>query len=178
MLIYNFSELTGKVITKDDFEYEESRKSWNRAIEKYPLAIVYCENRDDIKNAILWARNNDIAFRVRSGCHNYEGFSTGNDVLVIDISRINSIIIDEANKYVKLDNFDDVINKVKNNEVDFEETKIDRACLKDTYTYFWEWCSDAKFRIEVLRNTIEETLGLKDDFMTMLNALMEAEEQE
>lgn len=103
MLRFDFSKLTGKVITKDDFEYEESRKSWNRAIEKYPLALVYCENREDIKNAILWSKNNDIPFRVRSGCHNYEGFSTGNDVLVIDISRINSIIIDEANNYVKLD---------------------------------------------------------------------------
>lgn len=102
MYNYDYSMLTGDVITKDDFEYEESRKCWNRAIEKYPYIINYCNNKEDISNAIKWARKNEISFRIRSGCHNYEGFSTGNDLLVIDVSKINSICIDEDRGYVKL----------------------------------------------------------------------------
>lgn len=102
MYNYDYSMLTGEVVTKDNFEYEESRKCWNRAIEKYPYIINYCNNKEDISNAIKWARKNNISFRIRSGCHNYEGFSTGNDLLVIDVSRINDIIIDKKNGYVKL----------------------------------------------------------------------------
>lgn len=102
MYNYDYSMLTGEVITKDNFEYEQSRKCWNRAIEKYPFIINYCNDKEDVSNAIKWARKNDIPFRIRSGCHNYEGFSTGNDLLVIDVSRINSIFIDEDNNYVKL----------------------------------------------------------------------------
>ena len=34
MIKYDFKELTGDVVTRDDFRYEESRMSWNRAIEK------------------------------------------------------------------------------------------------------------------------------------------------
>ncbi|MDQ0148635.1 FAD-dependent oxidoreductase [Eubacterium multiforme] len=99
----NYDRLTGKVIKRDDFEYEESRKSWNRAIQKYPLVFVYCMEKEDVINAICWAKENDIPIRIRSGCHNYEGYSTGNDVAVIDVSKMNSIYIDEKNNKVKID---------------------------------------------------------------------------
>lgn len=101
MKSYNFSKLTGKLITRDSFEYEESRKSWNRAIEKYPLAIVCCKNKEDIINAIDWSKENEVSIRIRSGAHNYEGFSTGNDVLVIDMQYMNNIYIDEEKALVK-----------------------------------------------------------------------------
>lgn len=102
MIKFNYHELTGEVVTRDDFSYEESRKSWNRAIEKYPLVIVYCKNEDDICNVIEWAKLNDLSIRIRSGCHNYEGYSTGNDVVVIDVSKINNIYIDEDKNTVKI----------------------------------------------------------------------------
>lgn len=97
-----YTELTGKIVTKDNCKYEESRLSWNRAIEKYPLVIIYCYNEQDIINAIVWARKNSIEIRVRSGAHSYEGYSTGNDVAVIDISKMNEIYIDEENSVVKI----------------------------------------------------------------------------
>ena len=50
MIKYDFSSLSGDIVTREDFEYEECRKAWNRAIEKYPLAIVYCHKIEDIKN--------------------------------------------------------------------------------------------------------------------------------
>ena len=103
MIKYNFKELTGDVVTRDDFRYEESRMSWNRAIEKYPLAIIYCKEKNDVRNSILWARKNELPIRVRSGCHNYEGYSTGNDVVVIDVSKMNNIYIDENKGKVKIE---------------------------------------------------------------------------
>lgn len=98
----DYSGLTGKIITKESFEYEESRLAWNRAIEKYPLVIIYCNNEEDVINAILWAKNNSIEIRIRSGAHSYEGYSTGNDVAIIDISKMNEIYIDENNGFAKI----------------------------------------------------------------------------
>ena len=40
--------------------------------------------------------------RVRSGGHNYEGFSVGNGVLVIDTSRIKGTAIDEKRGTVRI----------------------------------------------------------------------------
>lgn len=100
---YDYSELTGEVVTKDNFKYEENRKAWNRAIEKYPQVIIYCKEEKDIINAISWSKRNDLPIRIRSGAHNYEGFSTGNDLAVIDISKMNSIKIDEENRTVTIE---------------------------------------------------------------------------
>ena len=102
MINYDYRELTGEVITREDFEYEEERKGWNRAIEKYPLVIVYCECEEDIRNAIIFAKTNSLSVRIRSGRHHYEGYSTGNDIVVIDVSKMNKIYIDEENSKIKI----------------------------------------------------------------------------
>lgn len=82
-----------EVITPKDKNYDLLRQEWNRAIQKFPALIVYCENEFDVSQSILYARENNIPIRIRSGGHNYEGYSTGNKVMVIDISKINSIKI-------------------------------------------------------------------------------------
>lgn len=99
---FDYSGLTGKVITREDFDYEEERKAWNRAIEKYPLVIVFCVSKIDVVNAINWGRLNLVEIRIRNGRHNYEGYSTGNDVIVIDISEMNHISVDEEKSMVNI----------------------------------------------------------------------------
>lgn len=98
----DYRGLTGKVVTKKSEEYNASIICWNRAIERYPLVIVYCFNEDDVINAIKWARENNIEIRVRSGAHSYEGYSTGNDVAIIDVSNLNKIYIDEEKLIAKI----------------------------------------------------------------------------
>lgn len=80
-------------MTPENIFYEEARQEWNRSIQKFPIVIVFCLNKYDVSNAILWAQKNCVLFRIRNGRHNYEGFSTGNGVVVIDISRMTSISI-------------------------------------------------------------------------------------
>jgi hypothetical protein len=94
--------LTSEVIAPGNPGYEEARQEWNRVIQRFPLAIVYCSTDRDVSNAICWARNNNIAIRIRSGGHNYEGYSVGNDLLVIDISRMNGLDIDRENNVLKV----------------------------------------------------------------------------
>ncbi|MEY8353018.1 FAD-binding oxidoreductase [Lachnospiraceae bacterium 54-53] len=91
----NFDGLTGRVVTPDDPLYNELRQVYNRAIQKYPLAIVFCLNQSDVSNAVLWARRYGISLRIRNGGHNYEGYSTGSDVLDLDLSEMDRISLDE-----------------------------------------------------------------------------------
>ena len=92
----NFEGLTGRVVTPDDPFYQELRQVYNRAVNKFPLAIVFCQNEADVSNAVLWSRSHCVSLRIRSGGHNYEGYSTGNDILDIDLSEFNQIAINEA----------------------------------------------------------------------------------
>lgn len=82
--------------------YKEATESFNRAIKKNPLAVVFCENENDVAEAIKWVTSNNIEFRIRSGRHHYEGYSIVDDGVVIDISKINNIHIDEENKTIKI----------------------------------------------------------------------------
>lgn len=97
MSTLSFNGLTGRVVTPEDPFYYEARQVYNRAVNRFPLAIVFCQNNTDVSNAVIWARKNSICLRIRSGGHNYEGYSTGNDVLDIDLSEMNSLSIDEEN---------------------------------------------------------------------------------
>ncbi|MHC1681509.1 MAG: FAD-binding oxidoreductase [Clostridiaceae bacterium] len=97
-----FNELTGKVITPTNEEYDILRLEYNRDINKFPIAMVYCYNPVDVSNAIKWCRKNSIGFRIRTGGHNYEGYSTDNGVIVIDTSYMNKIFIDNQNDVVKI----------------------------------------------------------------------------
>lgn len=92
-----FHGLTGKVIAPYSKEYGEARQEWNRAIQKFPLVLVYCFKTEDISNAICWARRHHVGIRIRSGRHHYEGYSTGNLVLVIDVSPMKGINLNKAN---------------------------------------------------------------------------------
>ena len=47
-------------------------------------------------NALTWARQNDVALRVRSGRHCLEGWSNVDNGLVIDVSELKSAKIDAA----------------------------------------------------------------------------------
>lgn len=98
----DYCGLTGIVITPEDPRYEEARQEYNRAIQKFPIAIVYCLCKRDVRNAVLWARENCIGMRIRSGGHSYEGYSVGNEVLVIDLSRLNAIRLNQKRRLVKV----------------------------------------------------------------------------
>ena len=92
----DFNALSGVVVTKESPNYEECCLSWNRAIEKHPLVIVYCQENQDVIQAIKWAKQYGVPFRIRSGTHHYEGYSTGDQLLVIDVSCMNRIELNET----------------------------------------------------------------------------------
>lgn len=102
MIDINYEGLTGKVVTNKSTSYDADRQAWNRAIEKHPLVIVYCYEKEDVINAVRWAREKSLDIRIRSGAHHYEGYSTGDGVVVIDVSQMQEINIDEENKLVKI----------------------------------------------------------------------------
>lgn len=85
------AKLTGRIVTPNNTAYDSARENLNLSIQKYPCIIVFCQNREDIKNALRWAREKQVPFRVRSGRHSYENFSLVNRGLIIDVSEMKGI---------------------------------------------------------------------------------------
>ena len=88
--------LTGEIILPIDSSYNELRQGYNTAVQKYPFIIVYCFEICDVSNAVIWAEKHCMPIRIRSGGHNYEGYSNGNCTLIIDLSHLNCMELDEC----------------------------------------------------------------------------------
>jgi FAD/FMN-containing dehydrogenase len=89
------NELTGRLVYPDSPDYESARLGWARQFSRFPLVIVFCQNVQDVVNAISWCRENDVSFRARSGRHALEGWSSLDGGVIIDVSEMNGIHLDE-----------------------------------------------------------------------------------
>lgn len=77
-----------------DADYDKDRVISNARFDLKPSSICYCENEDDVREAL--GRATPGKARVRSGGHQHEGMCSGDDVTMIDVSKINSIEIATA----------------------------------------------------------------------------------
>jgi len=94
--------LTGEIILPIDSSYNELRQGYNTAVQKYPFIIVYCFEICDVSNAVIWAEKHCMPIRIRSGGHNYEGYSNSNCALIIDLSPLNCMKLDECKGLIYL----------------------------------------------------------------------------
>ncbi|WP_025678193.1 FAD-binding oxidoreductase [Paenibacillus polymyxa] len=92
------TRLTGRIVLPGNPSYNTARMEFNRRFSKFPRVIVFCQRTQDVINAVKWARERGIRLRVRSGRHSYEGFSTVNGGIIIDVSEMNKVKVDRKNR--------------------------------------------------------------------------------
>lgn len=92
------SQLTGRVVTVKDPSYDVDRFGWNLYFSRYPLAIVFAQNENDVVTALNFCRDKKIPFRIRSGGHALEGWSTLDGGIIIDLREMKRIKIDEKKR--------------------------------------------------------------------------------
>jgi FAD/FMN-containing dehydrogenase len=88
--------LAGNVITPDDAAYETARRVWNGMIDKRPAVIARCADAGDVSVALRFAAEHELPLAVRGGGHNVAGTAVVDDGLVVDLSAVRSIRVDES----------------------------------------------------------------------------------
>ena len=88
------SRLRGEVIGADDPTYDESRRVWNAAVDRRPLAVARCADESDVQAAVRFAAANGLEVAVRGGAHSMAGTSVVDDGLVIDLGAMNEVVVD------------------------------------------------------------------------------------
>jgi FAD/FMN-containing dehydrogenase len=87
--------LTGRILYPGDPGWDEARKGfalWADYDANVPRVIVFCQNTQDVANAVRWARENKVPLRPRCGRHSYEAYSSLiKDGIIIDVSPMNSV---------------------------------------------------------------------------------------
>jgi FAD/FMN-containing dehydrogenase len=89
--------LTGDVLEPSDREYERARLSFNLLIDRRPTAIARCVDAGDVATALAFAQSNGREIAVRGGGHNPAGHCAVDDGLVIDLSRMRNVEVDQEN---------------------------------------------------------------------------------
>ena len=85
------------VLLPGDAGYDDRRKTFNpRFDDIHPAAVVLCTGEGDVRVCLDAVRTLDIPFRIRARGHSLCGFSSVDGGLVIDLSGMNRIQIDDA----------------------------------------------------------------------------------
>lgn len=93
----------GKLIQPDDAEFDDARSIYNGMIDKHPALIAQCTNIADVISAVNFGREYDLEIAIRSGGHNGPGLALVDDGLVIDLSAMKGIRVDQRTNTVHVE---------------------------------------------------------------------------
>jgi FAD/FMN-containing dehydrogenase len=86
--------MSGKVLVPGDGDYDEARRVWNAAIDRRPAVIARCTSAADVAAAVTFAAQRGLEIAVRGGAHGISGKAVVDDGLMIELSALNSVVID------------------------------------------------------------------------------------
>jgi FAD/FMN-containing dehydrogenase len=92
----------GEIVRPDDPGYDAARVVWNSMIDRRPALIVRPAGTDDVVAALRFAREQELVIAVRCGGHSIPGFSTCDDGIVIDLSRMRGADVDPERRTARV----------------------------------------------------------------------------
>ena len=95
--------LRGTVISPRDPSYDTERSVYNAMIDKRPGAIAKCKDVADVIATVNFARENNLLLSIRAGGHNAGGLGICNDGLVLDLSLMKGIRVDQKANTVRVE---------------------------------------------------------------------------
>jgi FAD/FMN-containing dehydrogenase len=90
------ASIHGDVVEPGAATYDEARRVWNGDIDRRPALIVRCTDAADVQAAVHLARERNLLVSVRGGGHSFSGQAVADGTLLIDLSRMNAVVVDPA----------------------------------------------------------------------------------
>ncbi|HEU4779293.1 MAG TPA: FAD-binding oxidoreductase [Steroidobacteraceae bacterium] len=88
--------LCGKLLLPGEGGYDIARKLWNGAFDHKPALIARCVNAEDVARAVEFAHASGVVLSVRGGGHSFSGQSGCDGGLMIDLSEMRDLRVDQA----------------------------------------------------------------------------------
>jgi hypothetical protein len=85
-------KLSGPLITPDQPPYQLARRSYNPLFDdRAPAAVAQCRRVEDVQGCVSAAAAARAPIAARSGGHSYAGYSTPDNALVVDLTRLSLV---------------------------------------------------------------------------------------
>ena len=94
--------IQGAVLTPADTDYEDARVVSNGMIDRRPALIIQCSGVADVIDAVNFAREHQLLTAVRGGGHSVAGWCICDDGLMIDLSHMRGVWVDEPTQAVRV----------------------------------------------------------------------------
>ena len=88
------NNLRGQLLLRGDEGYDKHRRVLYPEYDKYPGLIVRCAGSADVRNAINFARADNLLVAVKCGGHGAAGMATCDGGMMIDLSLLRNIRVD------------------------------------------------------------------------------------
>ena len=79
------------LLQRDNAEFEKYNQSYNKRVHLIPKYIAVCLTEMGVQYAIQKAKQENLPIAIKSGGHSFEGFSSNNDGMVINVSRMKKL---------------------------------------------------------------------------------------
>jgi FAD/FMN-containing dehydrogenase len=79
------------ILLRDNAKYEQFRLGYNKRINKFPKIIAVCKTEKGVQYAVNLAKEQGLKIAIKSGGHSFEGFSSNDGGMVINLSLMKQI---------------------------------------------------------------------------------------
>ena len=93
--------LRGNVLLPSDAQFDAARLCFNLLIDRRPAAIARCLDSGDVASAFGFAEAHELEVAVRGGGHNPAGHCAIDGGLVIDLTRMRRVEVDEDSRIAR-----------------------------------------------------------------------------
>jgi hypothetical protein len=96
-------QFRGDLLRPGDGQYEGARSIWNGMVARKPGLIARCADVADVQLVVRTAAAAEALTAIRCGGHSLAGFSTCEDGLVIDLSRMRQVSVDPQTRRARFE---------------------------------------------------------------------------
>ena len=85
-------DLDGPLVRPGDAGWRTAHQLYNTRFDGLrPAAVAYAAHADDIRTTLAYAHAHRMRVSIRNGGHSYAGYSSGDNRLILDVSKLNRI---------------------------------------------------------------------------------------
>jgi FAD/FMN-containing dehydrogenase len=95
--------LRGTLSFPGEARYDEARTLWNAMIDRRPAAIVHAAGASDVIQTVRLAAQHGLLLSVRGGGHNIAGSAVCEGGLMLDLSAMRSVRVDEKARTARVE---------------------------------------------------------------------------